>query len=265
MKTIYADSLFITNLVIDYLLLLASAQVCGTVLKRRRYLLAAAVGSVYAVAVYLPGLGALAHPVMKLIAGLIMAYIAYYREARRVKCAMIFLAVSAAFGGFLWAIELAGGRPAFDTRALVAAFAACYVVMTAVFRRQGATADRPRVKAELSLAGKKSEFFALVDSGNGLIDPISNLPVMVICPHAAAPLFGVAPAVLHTDAVKLIERAGEIDALRSKLRLIPYSAVGGGGMLAAFKPESALIDGEAREILAAISPEVEGDGYEGII
>ena len=50
-----------------------------------------------------------------------------------------------------------------------------------------------------------------------------------------------------------------------RLRLIPYSAVGGGGVLAAFRPDSAVVDGEERALLAAVSPDVSGDGYEGVI
>lgn len=265
MKVIYIDTLFFTNLVIDYLLLLAAGEVCGVILKRRRYALAAVLGSLYAVAAYFPHGAVLRLPLAKLGAGVIMALIAFGAEARWVRCCIVFTAVSAAFGGFLWAIELAGGHPAFDTRTLIVSFALCYVLMTAVFRRRASVADMPRVKVELTLGGRRTEFFALVDSGNSLRDPISALPVMVLCPHAAAPLFGAHAALLELDAVALIERSAEAPELAGRLRLIPYSAVGTRGVLAAFKPDSVLVDGAPREILAAVSPGVAGDGYEGII
>lgn len=265
MKVVYIDSLFVTNLAIDYLLLLASAQVCGVRLKRARYILAAVLGSVYAVCAYLPRGEILLLPCAKLGAGLIMALVAFGGEERYFRCAAVFMAVSAAFGGFMWAIELAGGHPTFDTRTLVVSFALCYALLAVVFRGRAQLADRPRVAVELALNGRTARFNALVDTGNSLKDPVNGTPVMVICPHAAAPLFAEDAALLQLDAVSLAEKAATVPQLAGKLRLIPYTAVGGGGMLAAFRPDSATVDGEPRDILAALSANASGDGYEGIV
>lgn len=68
MKILYADSLFALSLLTDYLLCLSAGRLCGLTLRRGRYLAAAALGAVYAVAVFLPGLGWLALPVMQLVA-----------------------------------------------------------------------------------------------------------------------------------------------------------------------------------------------------
>ena len=123
MEVIYIDSLFFLNLVIDYFLCLAAAQVCSVRLRRGRYALAALFGAAYAAAVYLPHLGFLSAPWAKLISGLIMALIAFGAEERPWRCALVLLGVSAAFGGFIWAIGLAGGYPAFDMRTLFLSFA----------------------------------------------------------------------------------------------------------------------------------------------
>ena len=265
MEVIYIDSLFLLNLVIDYVLTVMCAQVCGVRLRRRRYAFAALAGAVYAVAVYLPGFGWLRGAPFKLAAGALMALIAFAGEERPVRCAVVFFAVAAAFGGFIWAIALAGGYPAFDMRTLVAAFALCYALLRIVFSRRVKLADQARVQVSLTLGARRSEFIALVDTGNSLTDPISAMPVMVICPHAAAPLLGANAALLELDAVAFVEAAADIPELRGRLRLIPYSAVGGGGVLAAFRPDSAVVDGEERMLLAAVSPHVSGDGYEGVI
>ena len=45
MKIIYADSVFLLNLTADYFLCLVSARACGLILKRGRYLAAAAIGA----------------------------------------------------------------------------------------------------------------------------------------------------------------------------------------------------------------------------
>ena len=82
---------------------------------------------------------------------------------------------------------------------------------------------------------------------------------------AAAALLGANAALLELDAVAFTEAASALPELRGRLRLIPYSAIGGGGMLAAIRPDSAEIDGRARSVLAAVSPDASGDGYEGIV
>ncbi len=265
MKVIYIDTLFLLNLAIDYALTVMCAQVCGVRLRRVRYALAAAVGAMYAAAVYLPGLGWLGRAPVKLAAGVIMALVAFGGEQRPFRCAAVFFAVAAAFGGFIWALTLAGGYPAFDMRTLVAAFALCYVLLRAVFSGRVRLAERARVNVELTLGARTTQFIALVDTGNDLTDPISAMPVMVLCPHAAAPLLGANAALLELDAVAFVETAADIPELCGRLRLIPYSAVGGGGVLAAFRPDKAVVDGEERVLLAAVSPHVSGDGYEGVI
>lgn len=69
MDVIYLDRLFGLNLLLDYCLMLASARVCGVVLRRARYLLAALTGALYAAVMVLPGCGWLGSGAMKLALG----------------------------------------------------------------------------------------------------------------------------------------------------------------------------------------------------
>lgn len=265
METIYADSLFILNLVIDYFLCLLTGRLCGLVLRRRRYLAAAVLGAAYAVGLYLPGLWFLRLWSMKLCLWLLMGLIAFGREERMLACALVFAALSAAFGGFIWAIELMGGYPAFDMRTMLLAFALCYTLLRLIFRDKARLTEAKRVKIKLSLGGRETEFMALVDTGNSLRDPVSGRRVLLASPHALAPLFEGRGGLAELEAVELLEKAQSIEALKGRFRLIPYSSVGGGGLLAAFRPDSAHMDGKELEIMAAISKAAQGDGFEGII
>ena len=80
MDVIYLDRLFGLNLLLDYCLMLASARVCGVVLRRARYLLAALTGALYAAVMVLPGCGWLGNGAMKLALGVAMALIAFGGE-----------------------------------------------------------------------------------------------------------------------------------------------------------------------------------------
>ena len=76
MTVVYIDSVFLLNGLMDYLLLLATARLAGIPLRRRRYLLAALTGGLYAAAVFFPGCGFLASGPVKLAAGVLLALIA---------------------------------------------------------------------------------------------------------------------------------------------------------------------------------------------
>ena len=147
MDVIYLDSLFGLNLLIDYCLVLVSARVCGVVLHRWRYALAALIGALYAALMVLPGFGWLANGMMKLALGAAMALIAFGGEAHLVRCTVVFFAVSAAFGGAVYAASmLAGVSPGSGAlvtvsgRVLALSFAACYAAVSLVFRRRARAA-----------------------------------------------------------------------------------------------------------------------------
>ena len=126
MEVIYLDRLFAVNALIDYLLCLLTGRICGLVLKRPRYLGAALLGAAYAVAAVLPRLALLASGPGKLVCASLMAALAFGGEAKPLRCGAVFLGVSAAFGGAVWALSLAGSRPSLDLRVLALSFALCY-------------------------------------------------------------------------------------------------------------------------------------------
>lgn len=246
MDVIYLDSLFGLNLLIDYCLVLASARVCGVVLRRWRYALAALIGALYAALMVLPGCGWLANGAMKLTLGAAMALIAFGGEAHLVRCTVVFFAVSAAFGGAVYAASmLAGVSPGSGAlvtvsgRVLALSFAACYAAVSLVFRRRAKAADREVRTVTVTLAGRSVTLKALRDSGNDLHDPVSGLPAAVVERAAVLPLF---PA-LHA----LPECTGRVV-------LLPYRAVGvAGALLPAFRPDSVMIDGMPEPMLLALS------------
>ncbi len=272
MEVLYLDSLFFLSLLTDYLLCLAAGRVCGLRLRRRRYFFAALFGAAYAAAVFLPGLGFLASPPLKLSAGLLMGLIAYGAERRPLRCTAVFFAVSAAFGGALWALSLAAGGPAggpalLNGRLLLPAFALCYAGSRLLFACRSARPERKRVTVRAEFLGRSASFIALVDTGNGLADPATGAPVMLACPQALRPIFRENAALFgRGDAVELLARSARIPELRGRLRLIPYAAVGGSGLLPAFHPERLDVDGSPNpDLLIAVSPDAAGDGFDAIL
>lgn len=268
MNVIYADVLFGLSVLTDYLLCLATGRFCGLRLRRGRYFAAALLGGVYAVAVFLPGLSWLAHPVVELCAAGFMGVVAFGGEEKLFRCLAAFLAVSASFGGAAWAVALRqGSMPAPDLKLLAGVFTGCYILLTLLSRTRHRRAREHRVEASLSLAGRRAVFTALEDSGNCLRDPISGDAVMLASPAALRPLFPGMEALLElSDAVELVSQAGRFPVLCGRFRLLSCGSVAGPTLLAAFRPDTVEIDGQERQdLLAAVSPAAEGDGFQGIV
>lgn len=268
MDVIYIDRLFALNLLLDYLLALCTARICGVRLRRWRYLGAAALGAVYAAASIFPALGFLTSAPVKLIFGLLMALIAYGGEEKWLRCALAFFAVSALFGGAVWAISAQSGGMVGSAAiipvsmpVLVLAFAVIYAVLSTVFRRSMKNADTAVSSAQLTFGGRSIELRCLRDSGNALFDPMLGDRVLIASSDTLSHLFG---EKLSSDCMELISSP----ELSGRARLIPYSAVGtASGMLAAFRPDEISLDGKAQDdIIVAISPTpVGGDGFDAIL
>lgn len=264
METVYVDSLFTLNLIIDYFLLLCSARVCGTAYKRGRFALAAALGAAYAVASVLPGLPWLGCAPMKLALGLGMTLIAFGGEERLSRCVVTFFAVSAAFGGAVWAAGMLSGGGVtgavyvpVSMRVLVLSFAVTYAAVSLVFRRSGKRAERSIAALTVCFGGKSVTLRALRDTGNGLYDPISGKSVAVAEVGALLPLLpeGASAALSLADAAEQLTALSALPGCAGRFRLIPYSAVGTkSALLTAFRPDSAAVDGKGADVLLAISP-----------
>lgn len=272
METIYIDRLFILNLIIDYLILLGCAKVCGLMLRRWRYFFGALFGALYAALSILPRLVFLTLLPFKLASGIIMAVIAFGKEKRILRCTLVFFAVSALFGGAVWAISVQSGANLrslvyipVSMPVLVLSFAIIYGALSLVFRRTVKNADKEVSDVRIEFMGRTVQLRALSDSGNSLYDPMTSSEVMICSADSLAPLFSE-----HTEILKS-ENAADIITVpefAGRLRLIPYSAVGtASGLLPAFRPDSVTVDGALRDdLVVAISPTaICGDGFDCII
>jgi stage II sporulation protein GA (sporulation sigma-E factor processing peptidase) len=266
MKTVYVDEMFFLNLAIDYFIILATAKLCALPLRRIRFGISAFVGALYSVLLLLPTFQFLASPVMKLVLGFLMTILAFGVEIKLFKAFLAFLAVSAAFGGAVYAASLLAGNNTDDglyirasMKVLLLSFALCYFVLTLVFKRFGKKSAREIHEVKVTLCGRSAQFKALRDTGNGLYDPISGLPVMIVGIDEAGKLLPERlKEALKIGVPEFIEALGDEGALRSKFRLVPYSAVGiKMALLPVFRPEALLVDGkEDKNTLVGISPTI---------
>ena len=264
MEVLYLDRLVAVNFLIDYCLLLAAGRVCGAVLRRGRFALAALVGAAYAGLGVLPGWTWLLHGAMKLALGCLMALIAFGAEPGLGRCTAVFFAVAALFGGGVYAASLlAGADPLggavapLSLRVFALSFAVCYTAVALLFRRRAKRAARTLRPVTVRFAGREARLPGWRDSGNDLHDPVTGLSAAVADRRALAALLPDLP----DDPVAAFEQLQG----RGTFRLLPYRAVGANGLLLAFRPDEIEVDGKSEDLLIALSPTPVGDGEGQII
>ena len=274
MRVVYVDSLFLINIIINYILLIVTAKICGAATPRLRLLGGAALGAVYSVVSVLPLPVFFVNFLIKIAVGILMVLAAFGGQTRLIRLILVFFAASAAFGGAVMAASLVSGgagigevRLSLSLKLLILAFAVAYAVLTLVFRRAarrrhglGANSPGGIVTLELRHGGRTIRLRALRDTGNALIDPMTGRPVIVAGVNDVRPLLEpetrrALAELRNKDAVGVLETlAATTGSMR--FQLIPYSAVGtAGGMLLAFKPDEIIVDGKNRMgMLLALSP-----------
>ena len=281
MTVVYIDALFLLNLIVNYLLLLAAAKLAGEPLRRPRLAAGAALGGLYAAAIVFPGMGFLTHPLCKLGAAVLMLLTGFGGSRRLLRVTLVFFGLSCAFGGGIFAIGLLGGRgltlrngvlySVMDLRILLLSAAVCYAVLTLVFRRTARHGRREVLPAVLILEGRRVAVNALVETGNTLTDPVTGRPVMVAEGSRLSPLL---PGERVLDEKALRDPVGTLERLSRggrgrRFRLLPYQAVGVEcGMLLALRLDDARVGAEDYGgILVALSPNPvsDGGGYSALI
>lgn len=256
MAVIYADEILVLNLAADYVLLLMTAKVAGFPARRLRLLAAAFLGALYAlVAAMFPPLSGWPG---KGICCVLMALTAFGRGRKLLRLTLVFIGLSAAFAGGVTALA---GRGRVKLWVTASAFLLGAVFYPAAFRRIGTHRVVGQVETvRVELGGKSASFQALVDTGNTLRDPVTGEPVTVCVPEALRPLFrtGEAELLANGDPTEAAKVLGD------RFRLVPYRSLGGGGVLAAFRPDRLVIGGKVQKSgLVAIAREgiSEGKGY----
>ena len=175
---IYIESVFAFNVLVDYLLLFGAARVAGRTVARRRLLLGAAVGGIYAaVQLFLP------KSVVLLLLGLaLMGAAAYRGSGRAVKLTLLFFLASCGLAGVVMLLGRSLGSMARLARGVVTADLPWGVFLIAA-GTGSETAD-----VVIAYRGKTARVRLLRDTGNTLCDPVTGLGVPVIDRHALGDL-----------------------------------------------------------------------------
>jgi len=270
---VYVDEVFLENLVLDLALLYTAARLAHTGVRPRRLLVAGALGGLYALTLFWPGGRFLAGAAGKVLASAAMVgvafvplpwprfflllgslYLAAFASGGAALALAYFLAPP---GGRLWDIDFVLARQL--APATAAALPVLWFLAKAAERGWRHLAlDACRMGLAIHWRGQRVQVEALVDTGNCLEDPVSGHPVVVVEGDALRSLFP--EGLLPSGGIDLsdLDRLGGTE-LACRLRLIPFRALGQGGMMVGFRPDQVEIvaGGQrqaVREVVVGIAP-----------
>lgn len=262
--TVYIDLVFLLNFAVNYLLLRGTARLGAAAVLRGRLVWGAALGAMYAVAVYLPRLHWLSHWPWKLLTALGMFLLSYGLRPSTGRLAAIFTTLSLVLCGAVYGTQALQGRPIVAEGHLFYPVRFSTVLLTALAVNLACLLLLPRLShgndsilpVTLEREGNRVHLSALRDSGNTLTDPLSGAPVLTVYWRAARTLLPL--PVAQTDFEK-----PTVLALRLRNchpRLIPYRAVGVENGLLLALPCLITLGTEQKQGLVAFSPTPLSDG-----
>lgn len=250
--TIYLDIVLIENLCMNYIILFATGFIMKIKLHHIRLILSALLGGVYAILSYMEIFPLYSTMAVKIILSIGMVYIAFFPKGVKslLKYLVMFYLVSFAFGGCAFAllyfvkpedifmingvyvgtypikIALLGG---------VVGFVITYIAFKVVKTRM--TKKSLIHDVEIKIEEKIIKLKALLDTGNGLKEPITGEPVIVV---EKEQLYDILPGNILKNIDKII--GGDWGNLeenleyRTRFRIIPFKSIGKqNGMLLGFR------------------------------
>lgn len=233
MTVVYIDSVFFLNTLVDYLLLLTTASLSGTPLRRIRFALMAALGGGYAVSTFL--LPPLSAPLLRVVCGAVMATVAFWHEARSWRMVALFFLLSGALAGILLALGLAAGSPKgiiqrlyyadISWGVLLGAAVAFYGLLHLLFRQGARYGGGDFVDVTVTIRGRRCRLRALRDSGNTLRDPIQGRPVLVADVAALTPLWDKETQAILQSQQSAEQKMMQLCEKGNSFTLLPYKSV----------------------------------------
>ena len=231
-------SVFLFSWLVDYLLLMGVCQLDTQARHQVRILAASTLCAIYSVLALQPWFVPMIHPVFRCIVVFVAGLIAFECGVNGIRSCICFLLLHLAINGFLQPAAILRPWP------ILLASVLSLVLCVLGFPEKGESL----VPVELFYGTNHMTLTALRDTGNMLHDPITGKPVLILGADAAQGLTGLSRKQLKQP----IETIGAIPGLR----LIPYRAIVGDGLLLALRIPKVRIGAHCGSALVAFAPEI---------
>lgn len=240
--TVYVDVVFFENLWMNAIILFATSLCLKKKVRKKRIVASAMLGAIYTLATCFKPIAGFWGMVSKTIVSIFMVAIAFRptKKCEFVSSLLLFYLVSILFGGCALFVSMAFSQtqikqgiwqlkaslPAILGSALIA-----YILWKTGVKILQKKEKQKQYELELWFRGRYLKCKAFLDTGNGLKDPITKEPVVILEEQSFCNLFNV-------PAHSLWEKMLASSKTDYPLQIIPYQAVGKkDGMLFAIRTD----------------------------
>lgn len=241
--TVYLDIIFLENVCMNYIILLATGLILKNKISYVRILLSSILGSVYVLVTYMTNFQILFGITMKILLSIAMVYIAFDQKSikKQIKELLVFYLTSFAFGGTAFAMiyfikpqniimknGVYIGTYAFNT--ILIGGIVGFVLINTVFKivKRKITKEDMNCNMKIVFRGNYVDVKTMIDTGNMLKDPISQKPVAIVeCEF----INQILPNFIIDNVQKIL--GGETLDLNDKIsdymsvfKLVPFTSLG---------------------------------------
>lgn len=259
--TIYLDVILVENLCMNYIILFATGYIMKLKRKHIRIIISSLVGSVYSILAYMEIMKVYSNTIVKIILSIVMVYIAYMPKTIKelMKELTIFYLTSFVFGGCAFALLyfIKPQEIIFKNGVLIGTYPikiailggiVGFIITTIAFYIIKIRLGKKDIFCDVTIYfnEKSLQIKALIDTGNMLKDPITNMPVIVV---EKEKLEVILPNyildnldnIIGGDVSKTIYEDENLEYI-NRFRVIPFKSLGKeNGLLLGFKVDKVII------------------------
>ena len=263
---IYIDIIFIENIIMNTIILYATAIILKQKVKIIRLIISAVIGSIYSILMYITKLNIYSSIISKFILSVVMAYVAFKpNDVKKIfKQIIIFYLTSFVFGGVALNLiyflrpeniniknGLFTGEYVLKVIMLGAIMAFVIIKISIKIIKTKFNAKDMYCYIKLKINEKQIETKAMIDTGNLVKEPITNTPVVIV---EESLLEGIIPKEILKNLENILR--GNLENLPQdiqdkylpRLRCIPFSSLGKeNGMLVGIKISEIVVKSEDEE------------------
>ena len=266
--TIYVDIVLIENIIMNFIIILATGIIMKEKIKYINYFFASLIGAIYSVIAYMNILEIYSNIILKILLSVIIVFISYNPSSikKLLKQLIIFYLTSFSFGGAAFAliyiikpkeILMKNGLflGTYPLKTIIISALIAFFILISAFKIVKSKITKKDMFCIISLVMNniKVEVNAMIDTGNMLKDPLTQKPVIVIEKNS---LYELLPKQILNNLDNIL--GGDLENIPEdvqkeylpKLKFIPFSSLGKpNGMLIGLKAEKVIIVYEDNEII----------------
>ena len=254
--TIYIDVVLIENLIMNYIILLATGVILKNKIKHIRLIIAGLIGAIYSILTYVITIGIYSNFFFKLLLSVMMIYVAFNPQnvKKMWKALISFYLTSFVFGGAAFAliyivkpqeILMRNGLflGTYPLKNVLLAGIIGFLIIITTFKIVKTKITKKDIYKEIKIYidEKVIKINAMLDTGNMLKEPITGVPVIIV---EKSILYELLPKELLDNINQIL--GGDLENISenikekylNKLKFIPFSSLGKqNGMILGIKPD----------------------------